>query len=229
MNTLKNGRRTLKMKTSKLCLISLCVALIAMSATCSYAANMLPDGGFTTVPSSLTDEGSTWLTGNTWVFQNVRADGGNELGVLNQVAGVSGGYAAQITRGSGNSWLALSSGAVQVTAGQSYNFSFWMKLNDPLLDTWGNVASFGNSDFTDWKGNTLQILTNRTEGWVHYQGVYTAPTGANYAQVQFCTNYAGTVATVSDVYLGAVPEPGSMAAVLSGFVGLIGFATRRRK
>ncbi|MCE5197517.1 MAG: PEP-CTERM sorting domain-containing protein [Armatimonadota bacterium] len=216
------------MKTSKLCLVAMCAALIAMSAACSYAANLLPDGGFTTVPSSLSAAGDTWLPGGKWLFQN-QINGGGTAGTLSQVAGVNGvGYAARIERTSSNTWMTLASCYVPVTAGNTYTFSYWINLDNSSLHTWANVASFRDSNGTQWINNTVAKLNGQAPGWVHCVYEYTAPEGTNFAQVQFTPCYAGGI-KIADAYLGTVPEPGSMAAMLSGFVGLIGFGIRRRK
>lgn len=211
------------MKTSKYYFITVCAVLFIMSIACSYAQNILPDGEFTTIPSTCSIAGTTFW--DNWIFTN------STTGTLSQSTAHGGtGYAAKLTTIDGNG-TGFVSRPIAVTPGATYNFSYYVRSDQgSTSQTWFHMASFQDYAWAHWDGNTVNDLVVPTTSWTLHQYTYTAPSTTNYAQIQFGTAFTtpGSI-EISQVYMAPVPEPGSMAVMLSGIVGLVGFAVRRRK
>lgn len=210
-----------------------CLALMLVPAVSSQA-NLVPDPSFETLENGTTYDGSNPYLGNAWLF-NV----GNSAGTVTVASRAQeGSNCMEISRTVvGDPWwnydVVLSTypwyngGGIKVTAGNSYNVSFWAKTDSTNTDLKFSVASLNTSASylnTDWADYDL------TTTWTKYTYSYIAPANAACAQLSF----RGTFNIVGNVYLDnvsmtAVPEPTSLLTTLSAMVGLVGFVTRRRK
>lgn len=242
MNIWKEKRTMITKKglSSKLALVAACIFLLALSAAASYATT-ITDGSFENCTIGEYVDGSdghVWLSDNLWIF------GANNSGSGTIVSGTQDGEKClKFDRTSLNNDAVIYTSPypwcnpVAVTPGQKYTVSFWAygagcTLNfqsaawyspDPV----NYVVSYNGNETLEGSNSTQQNYA-LTSNWAQYSATFTAKAGTEVEALSFRNLTVGTM-YLDNVQITALPEPGSMLALFSGFAGLAGFAIRRRK
>ncbi|MEN6583843.1 MAG: PEP-CTERM sorting domain-containing protein [Armatimonadota bacterium] len=122
----------------------------------------------------------------------------------------------------------------QVTPGHSYTIDFWAHTDASDI---GGVQVQMPAGYNNGNLNVVDTVLNQWtslgSAWGYYSYTFTAPTYAGYS-----IDYVGPTFSLSKgtvwidnirMYDNApVPEPASILAMLSGLVGFVGFAARKR-
>ncbi|MCE5198401.1 MAG: PEP-CTERM sorting domain-containing protein [Armatimonadota bacterium] len=226
--------KSLRIKTG---LVVASLVLLALSAVGAYAVTV-PDGSFENLTVGASGN-NDFLPDWAWIV------GAGNTGLATIVSGgVNGNNCLKFDRTicpTPENWSTVIytspypwCNPVVGTPGQKYEVSFWAYGTGTLnfqsvswytLDN-QNVICNGN-EILDGSSDTLQNY-NLTNQWTKYSATFTAKAGTQVESLSFRILNVGTY-YLDNVTMTAVPEPGSMLAMLSGFAGLVGFGIRRRK
>ncbi|MCE5198659.1 MAG: carbohydrate binding domain-containing protein [Armatimonadota bacterium] len=217
--------------SKRFCLV-VCLALLLTAAVCAHAQNLVPDQNFSSLTVGAVYNGSAPFLGNGWLFNS-------SAGTATVVAGDHDGNCIKLTRTvvaepwwNADSVLSTypwyNGGAIRVNAGQQYSLSFWAKTDETSDSVVLNIAPLNSGD--GYLNLDVMTTYDLTTQWQKITTTYTAPTNAACVQLSWRANMwqTGTV-YLDDVSFAAVPEPASILAMLSGMVGFVGFAARKRK
>lgn len=212
--------------------LTIICALLLVASTAAYAGvNLLADPTFaTTTPGMIvTAPGTTNISSyirfvNTGGYGKLEVIGADQDGNGRAVkVTVNNGYDPGVTPVQIDLDTNPTASWIPVQAGQKYEMSFWARTDDltwmQLQVNWRNGWSPVCSEYPGWA---------LTQTWTKYSCAYTAPSGIDLLQLAWLVGAPGTI-IIDNISVQAVPEPGSMLAVLSGIVGLVGFGIRRRK
>lgn len=207
------------MKSSRLCTFG--AALLAVLATVGVAdaqLNLVPNGDFETAG------GADWVFAGVGAGPTFPATGGNPggHGTIDQTAGGWGGVLV-----AEDATLGLSLSSLGLVAGNNYDFSFDMIS----LGSGGEVAGMKMEswDATSLLGDTGDVTFTSTTSWDTYTVNYTldaSAVGVKFVPLMVGQGVGSSVGFDNVGVIVPVPEPGSIAILGLGALGLI---TRRRR
>ncbi|MCE5315133.1 MAG: PEP-CTERM sorting domain-containing protein [Armatimonadota bacterium] len=219
----------------KISLIVVCLSLLALSVAASYADGVRSFENCTVGEYADGSSGHVWLSDNCWIF------GGNNSGSATVVSNSqdSDGKAIKFEKTSTEEGVFYTSpypwcNPVSAVPGQEYRVSFWAYGAGSTLDL--QVVSWYSPDNAKLICNGNETLASNTSyqdfaltgEWAQYSTTFTAKANTQVEALSFRENNVG-IMYLDNISLTAVPEPGSMLAMLSGMAGLVGFAVRKRK
>ncbi|MCE5199573.1 carboxypeptidase regulatory-like domain-containing protein, partial [bacterium] len=194
----------MRSKKQLMYLIITCVALMALSGVCAYAANLVKDSSLESLTVGTTQT-SGWQSGD-WAF-GLSPESGGSMEVVSDAH--TGSKAVKLSRTStaGDTAFGLWSTTdhyhmIPIVGGHRYVVRVWAKSPDAATLRF-QVASF-NNDATEahpdgWIGDTVLYTNLSTQTkWTLYQMTYNAPANALYAGVSVRVINANTNLYIDD-------------------------------
>ncbi|MCE5314081.1 MAG: carbohydrate binding domain-containing protein [Armatimonadota bacterium] len=202
------------------------IALSLVLGVSAAVANIMPDYSFESATAGTT----ITATGMTNVCSNIRFYNGGTgtLQVVSGAAAQDGNVALKLSKTTESDSVFIDMDAaptdswIPVTAGQSYEVSFWARSDS---DSWFVFEERGYSDWTPIATNYTGWVLN--SAWTEYTSTWIAPTSVT--KLDLAWNLGKGSMVLDNVCVQAVPEPASMLAMFGGFVGFVGLAIRRKK
>lgn len=197
------------------------LSLVALLAATTFAhagpVNLLTNGGF---ESTAVGNGS-WINTGSIAGWTRTAGPGSGFEVRNNVAGAAKeGFNYLELDTNGNTTIAQS--LTSLTAGTTYDLSFWYSPREGVAATSNGIDVF-------WNGLLVDAVTGlgarSGNVWSQYQYRVTAQAGTNVLSFAAAGNSDGYGGSLDNVRL-SVPEPGSLALTLAALAG-IAFLPRR--